>query len=93
MTTSKPDRFLILLSLRNRTSTARDLEEMDFRRASEVHLTDQTVRNKLHCDCTRARRPARGAVLTTHRCVVRFNFAATITIGRFVTGGQYSSQM
>ena len=56
--------FLLLLSLHNRISTAWDLE-IAFRRNSEVHLRDQTVRNKLHCDGTRARRPARGAVLTT----------------------------
>ena len=40
-----------------------------------VHLPDQNVRNKLHYDGTRARRPAQGAVLTTHHCVVRVNFA------------------
>ena len=44
MTTSKKDRFLILLSIRNRIRTARTLE-IDFRRATYVHLPDQNVRN------------------------------------------------
>ncbi len=77
MTTSKPDSLHILLFLRNRIGTAWALE-IDFRRATEVHLPDQTVSNKPHCDGTRVRRPARCAVITTHRCVVRFNFAGEL---------------
>ena len=54
MTTPRQDRFLVLLSRRNRESTARALE-IDFRRATTVHLSDQAVRNRLHEDGMRAR--------------------------------------
>ena len=74
MTTPRQDRFLVLLSRRNRMSTARALE-IDFRRATTVHLSDQTVRNRLHEDGMRARRPARGPILTAQHLVQRLNFA------------------
>ena len=74
MTTPRQDRFLVLLSRRNRMSTARVLE-IDFRRATTVHLSDQTVRNRLHEDDMRARRPARGPILTAQHRVQRLNFA------------------
>ena len=67
MTTPRQDRFLVLLSRRNRMSTARVLE-IDFHRATTVHLSEQTVRNRLHDDGMRGRRPAQ------HR-VQRLNFA------------------
>ena len=66
MTTPRQYRFLVLLSRRNRMSTARALE-IDFRRATTVHLSDQTVRNRLHEDGMRARRPARGPILTAQQ--------------------------
>ena len=68
------DRFLILLSRRKHMSTAKALE-IDFCRATEVHFPDQIVRNKLHYDGMRARRPAQGPVLTAQHRAVRFNFA------------------
>ena len=68
------DRFLILLSRRNHMSTAKALE-IDFCRATEVHLPDQIVRNTLHFDDVRARRPAQGPVLIAQHRAVRFNFA------------------
>ena len=55
-------------------STARALE-IDFRRATTVHLSDQTVGNRLHEDGMRARRPARGPILTAQHRVQRLNFA------------------
>ena len=77
VTTTRQDRFLVFVSRRNHISTARALE-INFRRAAEVHLPDQTVRNRLNDDCTRARRHARSQVLTEeHRAdgAVRINFA------------------
>ena len=74
MKTSMQDRFLVLLSRPNHMSTAKALE-IDFCRATEVHLPDQIVRNKLHYDGMRARRPAQGPVLTVQHRAVRFNFA------------------
>ena len=63
MITPQQDSFLFLLSRHNHMSTAKTLE-IDICRATEVHFPHQLVRNKLHCDVMRARRPA-----------VRFNFA------------------
>ena len=74
MTTPWQDRFLVLLSRRNRMNTARALE-IDFRRATDVHLTDQTVRNRLHDDGMRARQPVRGQILTAKHRVQRLKFA------------------
>ena len=88
-------RFLVLLSRRNHMSAAKTME-IDFSRATEVHLSDQIVRYKLHYDGTRARRPAQCTVLTAQHRAVRFNFSnmlANIRTGRFVTGGQYYTQM
>ena len=55
-------------------STARAME-IAFRRATTVHLSDQTVRNRLHEDGMRARQPARGPILTAQHRVQRLNFA------------------
>ena len=66
-------RFLVLLSRRNHMSTAKTLE-IDFCRATEVHLPNQIVRNKLHYDGTTTRRTAQGSVLTAQHRAVRFNF-------------------
>ena len=74
LTTPRQDRFLVFVSRRNHISTARALE-INFRRAAEVHMPDQTVRNRLYGDCTRARRPARCQVLTEEHRAVRINFA------------------
>ena len=74
VTTPRQDRFLVIVSRRNHMSTARALD-INFSRAAEVHLPDQTVRNRLNDDCTRARRPARSQVLTEEHRAVRINFA------------------
>ena len=74
VTTPIQDRFLVFVSRRNHMSTARALE-INFRRAAEVHQPDQTVRNRLNDDCTRARWPARSQVLTEEHSAVRINFA------------------
>ena len=67
------DRVLVLLSRRNHMSTAKALE-IDFCRATEVHLPDRIVRHRLHYDVMIARRPAQGTVLTARHHAVRFNF-------------------
>ena len=74
MKTTIQGRFLVLLSRRNHMSRAKTLE-IDFSRATEVHFPDQIVRNKLHYDGMRARRPVQGPVITAQHCAVRFNFA------------------
>ena len=67
-TTARQDRYLRTLAIRNRESTARALEH-DPHRATGVHTSDQTIRNRLHEQGLRSRRPARGHVLTPQHCV------------------------
>ena len=73
-TIARQDRYLRTLALRNRQSTARALEH-DFHRATGVHTSDQTIKNRLHEHGLRARRPARGPVLTPQHRVDRLRFA------------------
>ena len=73
MTTPMQYRFLVFVSRRNHMSTAKALE-IDFCRATEIHLPDQTVRNRLNDDCMIARRPARCPVLTAEHREMRINF-------------------
>ena len=87
ITTHRIDRSLVLFSRRNRLCTARALE-IDFRRATAVHLSCQTVMNRLHGDCMRARRPVRRNILTAQHRAVRFNLPVSIITGSVFTGGQ-----
>lgn len=73
-TTAVQDRYLRTLSLRNRLSTARSLRN-DFQMATGVRLCNQTVRNRLHSDSLRARRPATGPILTPDHRRRRLDFA------------------
>ena len=67
MTTPRQDRSFFLLSRRNRMSTARALKSY-FHSTIRVDLPDQTVMNLLHNNCMRARRLARGHIITAqHR--------------------------
>ena len=63
MTTPRQDVFHVVLP--RRMNTARALE-IHFQRATEVHLSDQNVRYKLHYGGMRARRSARGPFLTAY---------------------------
>jgi transposase len=66
-TTAGDERFLRLQALRNRTHTARDLQE-DLLRARGTRISDQTVRNRLREVELRPRRPAKVPKLTrVHR--------------------------
>ena len=67
----------LVVSTESNEYTDRALE-IDFRRATAVRLSDQTVRSRLHQDGMRARRPARGPPSYPHcatPCTIILNFA------------------
>ena len=74
MTSQREDQYLRNLALRNRQSTARRLQ-IDFQHAIGQRISDQTIRNRLHEGDLRARRPARGPILTRQHRARRYEFA------------------
>ena len=65
VTTPREDRYLATLARRNRFSTARSLQN-DLQRVAGNRVSTQTVRNRLHAEGLRSRRPAQRIPLPPH---------------------------
>ena len=74
MTLQREDQYLRNLVVRNRQYTARRLQ-IDFQHANGQRISNQTIRNKLHEGDLRARRPARGPILTRQHRAWRYELA------------------
>ena len=70
----REDQYLRNLAQQNRQFTARRLK-IDFQHAIGQRISDQTIRYRLHEGDLKARRPARGSILTRQHRVQRYEFA------------------
>ena len=74
LTTRRQDHFVVLSSLRSRTATANTLRGQ-LRAASNITVSDQTIRNRLHEANLRSRRPAVRPPLTPAHRAARLAWA------------------
>ena len=91
-TTQQEDRYLQQMARRNRYSTAPGLRN-DFVEATNVRISESTVRNRLHEGGLRSRIPARCPQLTARHRADRLSSPGSTRPGSCAIGGLYSSQM
>ena len=73
-TSPQDDRYIVLSALRQRTKTARDLQN-DLHMASGIRVSDQTIRNRLRRENIRSKRPVKKQRLTNQHKAARRTFA------------------
>ena len=73
-TNAAEDRFLVIQARRNRFATATQLRA-DLQNASGVNVSTQTIRNRLHENGLRSRRPCIRIPLNRNHCQTRYQWA------------------
>ena len=86
------DRFLVVQARRHRFDNATTLRRA-FQNATGVHISTQTIRNRLHDAGLRSRRPAIRVPLTRYHVQMRLAWARIMSLGPKMTGPQSCLQM
>ena len=74
VTSARDDQYIVTCALRQRTLNSRRLREQ-FRAETNINVSDQTIRNRLHARHLRARRPLVRQPLTRQHRIARQQWA------------------
>ena len=92
VTTSRKDRHIRFIHLRNRFVTAVHTARLTPGRTN-IRISDQTVRNRLHHGGLRARRPLKDSTLKQRHRAARLQWCLLDSDGIAIHGKTFSSQM